>query len=230
MAEYDGRIAQLLREVAGEMPVDPELERRTLRRSRRRRALNAGAGVALAAVLVLGSVAGLRIVGTGEPNVPAHPTGPADTTSASPDALPDAVEATRDRILDAVAAGDFEALGDLIDPMTFAYNFSDGSNPIPEWSQDPSVLEPIPQLFEMPFFVTEPIEAPDGFLGEFYQWPYLMEPGSIEDVTDGERADLHTLGLTDADIEQMQQSGSYLGPRVVIRADGLWTAYVTGGD
>jgi hypothetical protein len=186
--------------------------------------------VALAAVLVLGSVAGLRIVGTGEPNVPAYPTGRTDTPLPSQDALPVAVETTRDRILDAVAAGDLDALGELLDPMTFAYNLSDGSNPIPEWRQDPSVLEPIPQILEMPFYETPEVEAPDGFVGEFYQWPYLMQPGSLEDVTDEERADLHTLGLTDADIERMQRSGSYLGPRVVIRADGLWTAYATGGD
>jgi hypothetical protein len=231
MRNDDERIAQLLRDVAADMPTDPELERRTLRRSRRRRALNASLGGAIGVLLVAGSYAGLRAVA---PERPSQPATPPPTTSPAPSETPVEIPApvteTRDAILVAVEDRDFGAMLELIDPMTFAYNFSDGSNPIPEWRDDPSALEPIPQILDMPYYVTPGLEAPDGFVGEFYQWPYLMEPGSLDEVTNEERADLHALGFDDADIQGMRDSGAYLGPRLVIRADGLWTAYVTGGD
>jgi hypothetical protein len=231
MRNDDERITQLLRDVAADMPTDPELERRTLRRSRRRRALNASLAGAIGMLLVAGSYAGLRAVA---PERPSQPATPSPTTSPelseTPVETPAPVAETRDAILAAVEDRDFGALDELIDPMTFAYNFSDGSNPIPEWRDDPSVLEPIPQVLDMRFYVTPELEAPDGFVGVFYQWPCLMEPGSLDEVTDEERADLHALGFDDADIQGMRDSGAYLGPRLVIRADGLWTAYVTGGD
>jgi hypothetical protein len=57
-----------------------------------------------------------------------------------------------------------------------------------------------------------------------------MEEGALDDVTEQERADLHSLGFSDAEIEQMREFGSYIGPRLAIDADGLWRNYVTGGD
>jgi hypothetical protein len=238
MRNDDERIAQLLRDVAADMPTDPELERRTLRRSRRRRALNASLAGAAAVVVVTGTWVGLRaLTAVPPPSQPAltpSPTGSphpsASQVAEPPGTMPIAVQETWLAIRTAVEDRDVDALEELIDPMTFAYNFSDGSNPIPEWRDDPSALEPIPQILDMPYYVTPGLEAPDGFVGEFYQWPYLMEPGSLDEVTNEERADLHALGFDDADIQGMRDSGAYLGPRLVIRADGLWTAYVTGGD
>lgn len=342
MREDEERIAQLLRDVAADMPADPELERRTLRRSHRRRVLNAGVGAALVTLLVAGTFVGVRALSPSAPTVAADPSetplapssdvdvvlvvqdlafdtdrieipagqavtirldnrdvsvhhsfaiyedpyegfpdnesvlfrgeivtgpavidyhvppldpgtyyfqcdvhpslngvlvaGPLGTPTETPPVepqpgLPDEVAATRVTMLDAVADGpDFGTLEGLLDPMTFAYNFDDGSDPLPVWRDDPSVLEPIPQILDMPFYVTREIEAPDGFVGKFYQWPHLMEPGSLDRVTDQERADLAALGFDDAEIEAMREFGGYTGPRLVIRADGLWTAYVTGGD
>lgn len=151
-----------------------------------------------------------------------EPTGAGEPPS---EGLPEPVVSTRQAILDGVAALDWEALAALIDPNTFVYGFDDGSDPIPAWRDDPSVLDPIPAVLALPFVVQE-IEG----YGTFYVWPYLMEAGALDEVSEQERADLRSLGLSDAEIEGMRASGSYLGPRLAIDATGLWRNYVTGGD
>jgi hypothetical protein len=138
---------------------------------------------------------------------------------------PPDVAVTAQRILDGVLAHDLDALAELIDPNTFVYDFDDGSDPIPAWREDPSVLDAIPGALRLPFVVQE-IEG----YGTFYVWPYLVEGGALDEVTEQERADLHALGFSDAEIERMREFGSYLGPRLAIDADGLWRNYVTGGD
>jgi hypothetical protein len=139
--------------------------------------------------------------------------------------VPQPVADTYVAILDGVRAHDLDALRTLLDPDTFVYNFDDGSDPTPAWREDPSVLDPIPPILELPFTIVE-IEG----YGTFYQWPYLMEDGALDDVSAQEREDLHALGFSDDEIEQMRDYGSYLGPRLSIDADGLWRNYVTGGD
>ncbi|HEY7755058.1 MAG TPA: hypothetical protein VID69_02400 [Actinomycetota bacterium] len=148
--------------------------------------------------------------GTGEPPI---------------EGLPEPVAATRQAILDGVAALDWDALAALIDPNTFVYAFDDGSDPIPVWREDPSVLDPIPAVLELPSVVQE-IEG----YGTFYVWPYLVGEGSLDEVSEQERTDLHALGLSDAQIEEMRAAGAYLGPRLAIDATGLWRNYVAGGD
>jgi hypothetical protein len=214
--------------MAAEMPADPDLERRTLRRSHRRRGLNASLAGAVAVAVVAVGFAGLRFVATDRPTVPVtHET---SSPTPAPASLPAAVADTRDSIVSSVATGDIDGLRDLLDPTYFGYNGGEGADPITEWRRDPSALEPIPQILEMPFHATPEIEAPDGFIGRFYQWPYLMRPGSLDEVSEQERADLHALGFDDRDIEAMRGFGSYTGPRLVIREDGVWTGYFTGGD
>ena len=39
---------------------------------------------------------------------------------------------------------------ELLDPNTFVYNFDDGSDPIPAWRQDPSVLDLMVAVLELP--------------------------------------------------------------------------------
>jgi hypothetical protein len=113
----------------------------------------------------------------------------------------------------------------LMDPNIFAYNFDDGSDPIPAWKQDPSVLDPILTLLRM-----QPSE-PKTFEGypTMYVWPYLVE-SDLHDLSASEIADLHTLGFDDAAIDDMRRFGSYNGPRLVIDENGLWRSYATGGD
>jgi hypothetical protein len=138
---------------------------------------------------------------------------------------PPDVAVTAQRLLDAVLAHDLDALAELIDPNTFVHDFDDGSDPIPGWREDPTVLDVIPGVLRLPFVVQD-IEG----YGTFYVWPYLMKEGALDDVTEQERADLHSLGFSDAEIERMREFGSYIGPRLAIDADGLWRNYVTGGD
>ena len=227
MRNAEDRIAQLLRDVAADMPADPELERRTLRRSRHRRALNASLAGAIAAVLVVGSFAGLRVVATDR----TQPAGtPPPTTSPEPSDTPVEVPApvaeTREAILIAVQNRDFRAMHELIDPMTFGYNFSDGGNPIPEWRDDPSVLDPIPAILALPPAAARHIEG----YGTFYIWPYLVE-SDLAHLTQREIDDLHGLGYDDASIHAMQEgSGGYQGPRLAIDATGLWRNYFTVVD
>lgn len=157
------------------------------------------------------------------------PPVPTPTASISPQIggveVPAAVAATHRLILEGVRAHDVDALRTLLDPNTFVYDFDDGSDPTPIWREDPSVLDLIPPILQLPFVVRD-IEG----YGTFYQWPYLVEDGALEVVSAQERDDLHALGFSDDEIEQMREFGGYLGPRLSIDADGLWRNYVTGGD
>jgi hypothetical protein len=152
----------------------------------------------------------------------------AETTSipiAEPTPLPTAVATTRGDIVRAVGAIDFVALRRLMDPNTFSYNFDDGSDPIPAWKQDPSVLDPIIGILALPPAEPKHIEG----YGTFYVWPYLVD-ADFDHLSPDEVDDLHGLGFDDAAIKDMQRFGSYLGPRLSIDQDGLWRNYTTGGD
>jgi hypothetical protein len=138
---------------------------------------------------------------------------------------PRAVIDTRDQIWDAVASVDFRAMRGLMDSNTFAYNFDDGSDPIPAWKGDPAVLDPILTLLQM-----QPAEPKhiEGF-GTFFIWPYLVD-SDMSNLSPSEIDDLHGLGFDDPAIEDMRRFGSYIGPRLAIDQNGLWRNYTTGGD
>jgi hypothetical protein len=144
---------------------------------------------------------------------------------AEPTPLPTAVAATRSDIVLAVGAVDFVAMRRLMDPNTFSYNFDDGSNPIPAWKQNPSVLDPIIGILALPPADPKHIEG----YGTFYIWPYLVD-ADFDQLSPEEIDDLHKLGFDDAAIEDMRQFGSYLGPRLSIDETGLWRNYTSGGD
>jgi hypothetical protein len=158
-------------------------------------------------------------------------TGPSATPTPQPtgvppsEGLPAPVAATRDEIARAVGALDFDAMRDLMDANTFSYNFDDGSNPIPAWKDDPSVLDPITDILALP--PAEPRVI--GGYGTFHIWPYLVD-SNFERLSAREIEDLHRLGFDDAAIEDMRRFGSYLGPRLSIDETGLWRNYTTGGD
>jgi hypothetical protein len=140
--------------------------------------------------------------------------------------LPPDVAATAQRIYDAIPPRDFDALAELLDPMTFVFNFDDGSDPIPAWRDDPSVLDLALSILELPAAAPREIEG----YGTFHIWPYLID-SDFSALTDQEIADLHSLGYDDRDIELMVQGGNgYQGPRLAIDATGLWRNFITGGD
>jgi hypothetical protein len=162
------------------------------------------------------------------------PNGSSTSVTSSPNvktSLMPAIQAprpvvrTRDAIWMAVSARDFEAMRGMMDPNTFSYNFDDGSDPIPAWKDDPSVLDPILTMLQLQ--PTEPKKI-EGY-GTFYIWPYLVD-SNFKHLSASEIDDLHTLGFDDAAIEDMRTFGSYLGPRLAIDETGLWRNYTTGGD
>ena len=167
-----------------------------------------------------GASLGAVMVPVETPVFDAGPSGP------SLSGLPPDVAATAQRIYDAALAGDVDALAPLLDPNTFMYNFDDGSDPIPAWRADPSVLDAMVALLRLP--AAEPREI-KGY-GTLYIWPYLID-SDFDALTEGERADLVSLGYTDQEIDLMIEGGyGYQGPRLGIDGTGLWRNFTTMGE
>jgi hypothetical protein len=139
--------------------------------------------------------------------------------------VPDATAATAEQIYTGVLNLDFKLLASLLDPNTFVHNADDGSNPIPGWRDDPTVLDAIPTVLTLP--PAAPLEI-EGY-GTLYLWPYLVD-SDFANLTGRERQDLESLGFSDRDIDIMVEQDHYLGPRLAIDADGVWRNYITGGE
>jgi hypothetical protein len=165
----------------------------------------------------LGAVMVLVPTPVGEP---APPRGP-NLESVTPD-----VAVTAQRIYDAALAGDVDALAPLLDPNTFAYNFDDGSDPIPAWRADPSVLDPMAAVLQLPAAEPRTIEG----YGTLTIWPYLID-SDFDALTEREADDLQALGYSTADIQLMIDGGyGYQGPRLAIDETGLWRSFTTMGE
>jgi hypothetical protein len=148
------------------------------------------------------------------------PTSPAPS-SANTEGVPPVVAATAQRIHQAAVARDFDTLASLMDPNIFVYNLDDGSDPIPEWREDPEILDTIALVLELP-----PIPIDVEGVGRFYVWPYLAQ-ADLANPTPEQVRDLERLGMS---VEDLQVAGGYLGPRLAIDATGLWRNFVVGGD
>lgn len=241
------KVRDELFELVRDVDVRPGLERRTIGRARRRRALMASATAVVVVGLVAASYTGIRAV-LGErtegrfggddpsPTVPSPVPSPTPSSSVSEptmvtpppvnvDGVPPTTAETARQIYVGVLNLDFARLESLLDPMIFVYNFDDGSNPIPEWRSEPAVLDPIPAILTLS---PTPAREIEGY-GTFYFWPYLYG-SDFSNLTEQEREDLATLGFSEGEIEDMIQFGGYLGPRLAIDENGVWRNYVTGGD
>jgi len=154
-------------------------------------------------------------------------TGPGEEVSEE---IPSAVLATRDAIAIAAETRDYDALKALIDPDRFSYNFDVGTDPVPEWRRDPSILDTLVAILQMPpmgHTITDPLL--DG-AGPTYMWPALIA-SDLTNLTVEERAMLEALGITRRDIQSMLEAfGGYTGPRTGIAEDGTWLFYTIGGD
>ena len=140
--------------------------------------------------------------------------------------VPPDVAVTAQRIYDAALAGDVDALAPLLDPNTFAYNFDDGSDPIPAWRADPTVLDPMAAVLELPAAEPRTIRG----YGTLTIWPYLID-SDFDALTKREADDLKTLGYSAADVELMVEGGNgYQGPRLAIDETGLWRSFTTMGE
>jgi hypothetical protein len=151
---------------------------------------------------------------------PPRPQGPS-LEGVSPD-----VAVTAQRIYDAAVAGDVDALAPLLDPNTFAYNFDDGSDPIPTWREEPSVLDRMAAVLQLPAAEPRTIRG----YGTLTIWPYLID-SDFDALTQREADDLKALGYSAADIQLMIDGGNgYQGPRLAIDETGLWRSFTTMGE
>ena len=151
---------------------------------------------------------------------PARPQGP------TLEGVPPDVAVTAQRIYDAAVAGDVDALAPLLDPNTFAYNFDDGSDPIPTWREEPSVLDRIAAVLQLPAAEPRTIRG----YGTLTIWPYLID-SDFDALTQREADDLMALGYSAADIQLMIDGGNgYQGPRLAIDETGLWRSFTTMGE
>jgi hypothetical protein len=155
------------------------------------------------------------------------PVGDAPTEpSVDVEGVPPDVAITARRIYDAAKAKDFDVLAELLDPNTFVYNLDDGSDPIPAWRADPSELDVMVAILEMP---PTSRDIGEGY-GTFSFWPYLVN-SDFSALTPQERADLAALGYSDEEIQLMIDGGAgYQGPRLAIDEEGQWRNFITVGE
>jgi hypothetical protein len=150
---------------------------------------------------------------------PAEPTSPASST---PGELPAAVERTRDAILAAAHARDYEGLESLLDPETFSYSYGESGDPTGYWREleedghVPILGDFLPLILSMRFAEVD----------DMYVWPaaHANDPANW---TEEDIADIAML-YPQEDIESFEQAGGYLGYRVGIREDGTWIFFVAG--
>ena len=154
------------------------------------------------------------------------PVGEAAPSVPNLTGLPPDVAATAQRIYDAAQTGDVDALGELLDPDTFVYNLDDGSDPTEAWRANPSELDLMVAILEMP---PTSRDIGPGY-GTFYFWPYLVN-ADLEALTPEERADLASLGYSEQEIQLMIDGGTgYQGPRLAIDENGEWRNFITVGE
>jgi hypothetical protein len=139
--------------------------------------------------------------------------------------LPVDVAVMAQRIYDTAQAGDVDGLGELLDPNTFTYDFEPGTDPTDAWRANPSELDLMVAILEMPWTSREI----DGN-GTFYFWPYLVN-ADLEALTPEQRAAFASLGYSDEDIQMMIDGGTgYQGPRLAIDENGQWQNFLTVGE
>lgn len=136
--------------------------------------------------------------------------------------LPAEVAQTRDAIVRAAKAFDYDALLDLLDPATFTYSFGDRDDPTGYWRQQEEVAH-VPVLGEI---LPSILSGPHGRSGELFVWP-LASAREPTRWTDADRASLRPL-YSDEDLARFTRFGSYTGWRAGIREDGVWMYFVSG--
>jgi hypothetical protein len=139
------------------------------------------------------------------------------------DEPPAAVQRTRDALIDAAAANDYEALAALIPESGFTYTYGGPfpGGPAAYWKQvarerDPSPSAVLKLLFGMPYTKVR----------DNYVWPLAYDRDPVS-LTKAEQ-DMLSSVASPQEIELWKTSGHYLGWRVGIRSDGTWIFFVAG--
>jgi hypothetical protein len=137
-------------------------------------------------------------------------------------AIPGRVAETRDAILGAAQARDFQALRALIPNEGFTFSFGGETNPIAYWKRLESEGH-VPVFGDiLPMVLgTEP-----GFDRGVFVWPAQ----AVEDPAEWDEQDIEALSAIHAeeDVRSFQEAGLYLGWRVGIDRDGTWIFFVAG--
>ena len=163
--------------------------------------------------------------GTAPPSEPAPP--PAEPPAAEDEAdpagtLPAAVEKTREAIVRAARARDYEGLEALLDPASFSYSFGEDGDPVGYWRE----LEDLGEVPILGDFLPGVLAMQWGLQDDVYVWPaaHAKAPSEWSEL---DRRDLRTF-YTDEEIASFEQAGGYYGWRAGIRVDGTWLFFVAG--
>ncbi len=156
----------------------------------------------------------------------------ATSTTALPgdDTLPPVVAKMRADIIKAATAADYDALAELIDRngKGVRYSFGDGNDPIEAWrTAEQSGENPKPLAALRLLLALQPGKQDLGGGSVQYAWPRAH---AVDEPTDEMLREVAATGLYDLPtLQRMVQGGSgYLGYRILITADGDWSAFVAG--
>lgn len=165
-----------------------------------------------------------------EPAAPPAVEEPAPAPDAAPEPAPDPLDAltpearaTRDALLAAARADDWDAVAALIPTDTmFTSNYGGETDHVAYYrGLDEDVLAEVVLLLDAPFDYVGDIQA-----GEVFVWPELHARVPFT-IGEDERASLAERYGADA-IAEWEAAGAYLGWRIGITTDGEWLFLVSG--
>jgi hypothetical protein len=136
--------------------------------------------------------------------------------------VPPPVAATREAILAAARARDFEALRGLIPDEGFTFSFGGETDPIRYWKRLES-RDHVPVIGDI---LPAVLETDPGFERGAFVWPAQ----ATEDPARWDPADIEALAGIHAeeDVRAFQEAGLYYGWRLGIDQNGTWVFFVAG--
>ena len=135
--------------------------------------------------------------------------------------LPDTVAETREQILAAATAQDYDGLEPLVDSEIFLSDAGFGEDPVAYWRDlGTGPLEAMAALLALPHTERETNE------GQLYQWPRFTADSDPEDMSPAEKDALsQLLGEPTLESTFLDETG-YVAPRLGILADGTWFFFI----
>lgn len=148
-------------------------------------------------------------------------TDPGPETAPAVEELPDPVAQTREAILAAASAQDYDALEPLVEAESFLSDAGFGVDPVTHWRElGTEPLEAMEVLLAMPHTVEETNE------GTLYRWPKFTADSDSEEMSAAEK-DALTMLLGESGLEAaFQAETGYVAPRLGILADGTWWFFI----
>jgi hypothetical protein len=164
---------------------------------------------------------------SGAPGPPACSAAALDATPPPQAGLPPDVAQTRQGIVAAATACDFERLGDIASAggSKFTHSFGNGGDPAAHWrGLEQTGDEPLRYLVEL---LSRPYRSVAGADPAVFTWPSAHAYDSWDAVPPTEQEALRPL-YGESELESFDAAGAYLGYRVGIRQDGEWMYFVAG--